>query len=79
MFALTIDDITGIALVPINMWYLNDVTIRGSFSNVKVVFIHVIHTLSRLGLDINFSKSDIVNITCDSFGDFELTKRFVRR
>ena len=63
--ALSIDDIARSVTSPINVWCPEDATIGGSPSSVKYDLAHIISALSRIGLDIDLSKYEVINISCN--------------
>ena len=65
LFSLGVDEIVRSIQSPLNFWYLDDATIGGPVDSVLADLQKVIPALSQIGLDVNPSKSELINVTCD--------------
>ncbi|CAE1316405.1 unnamed protein product [Acanthosepion pharaonis] len=77
LFAMAIDGVARSIASPFNIWYLDDATLWGSIEAVAADLRRVIPALSLLGLEINSSKSEIINLNY-SADDFESAIRDIR-
>ena len=64
LFALDVDAIAHYAKSPSNVWYLDDATIGGLPSSVFNDLKHIIPKLSKIVLEINPSKCELINVSC---------------
>ena len=62
IFALVIDDIACSVKSPVNIWYLDDVTIGGPAASIHTDLSYVIPALSAIRLEVSPSKSEITII-----------------
>ena len=76
LFALGVDEVARNVSTPLNIWYLDDANLGGSFDCVRKNIDFIIPGLSRIGLSINPDKSEIINIGCTS-DEFELAIRCI--
>ena len=67
LFALAVDDIACTVKSPVNMWYLDDATIGGTAASVHSDLSPVIPAHLFIGLEVNPSKSDTININSSNF------------
>ena len=65
LFALAVDDVARSVSSPLNIWYLDDATIGGPVETVANDIDNIIPGLASLGLEVNPSKSEIINIGLD--------------
>ena len=65
LFALGVNDIARSITTPINIWYLDDATVGGTLTAVCANLRHVVPALAEIGLIVNPTKSEIINIDCD--------------
>ncbi|CAE1249357.1 unnamed protein product [Acanthosepion pharaonis] len=77
LFAMAIDGVARSIASPFNIWYLDDATLGESIEAVAADLRRVILVLSLLGLEINSSKSEIINLNY-SADDFESAIRDIR-
>ncbi|CAE1162214.1 unnamed protein product [Acanthosepion pharaonis] len=77
LFAMAIDGVARSIASPSNIWYLDDATLGGSIEAVAADPRRVIPALSLLGLEINSSKSEIINLNYTA-DDFESAIRDIR-
>ncbi|CAE1272225.1 unnamed protein product [Acanthosepion pharaonis] len=70
IFAMAVDGVARSIASPFNIWYLDDATLGRSIEAVAADLRRVIPVLSLLGLEINSSKSEIINLNY-SADDFE--------
>lgn len=77
LFAMAIDGVARSIASPFNIWYLDDATLGGSVETVAADLQRVIPALSLLGLEINSSKSEIINLNY-SADDFKSVVRDIR-
>ena len=61
LFARSIDNDARSVTSTINVWYLADATIGGSTSSVRYYPAHIIPALSRIGLDIDLSRCEVIS------------------
>ena len=64
LFALGVDDIARSISSPVNLWYLDDVTLGGPVDIVLKDLRFIIPNLAAVGLIVNPSKSEIINVDC---------------
>ena len=76
LFALGVDEVARNVSTPLNIWYLDDANLGGSFDCVRKNLDFIIPALSHIGLYINPDKSDIINIGCTP-DEFELAIRCI--
>ena len=76
LFTLGVDEVARNVSTPLNIWYLDDANLGGSFDCVRKNLNFIIPALSRIGLSINFDKSEIINIGCTP-DEFELAIRCI--
>ena len=76
LFALAVDDIARSLSSPLNLWYLDDATIAGPVDTVLDDVSKIVPGLSAIGLDVNPSKSEIINIGLDDDSFIEVVSRF---
>ncbi|XP_029657503.1 uncharacterized protein LOC115231671 [Octopus sinensis] len=62
LFAICVNSIAHSVLSPINIWYLDDATICGPPCSVLEDLRVIIPALSSIGLEINFAKSEVINL-----------------
>ena len=67
LFALAVDEIARSVRSPINIWYLDDATIGGPAESVCEDLCRIIPMLSDIGLEVNPTKSEVSNVSCDNF------------
>ena len=67
LFAMAVDEIAKIFRSPINIWFLDDATIGGPMECVCEDLRRIISMLSDIGLEVNPSKSEVSNVSCDNF------------
>ena len=67
LFALAVDEIARSVRSPINIWYLDDATIGGPAESVCEDLRRIIPMLSDIGLEVNPTKSEVSNVSCDNF------------
>ncbi|CAE1328756.1 unnamed protein product [Acanthosepion pharaonis] len=77
LFDMAIDGIARSITSPFNIWYLDNATLGGSIATVAADLRRDIPALSLLGLEINSSKSEIINLNY-SADDFESAIRYIR-
>ncbi|CAE1314236.1 unnamed protein product [Acanthosepion pharaonis] len=77
LFLMAVDGVARSIVSPFNIWYLDDATLGGSIEGVTADLRRVIPALSLLGLEINTSKSEIINLDY-SADDFESFIRNIR-
>ena len=65
--ALAADKITRSVRSPINIWYLDDATIGSPVESICEDLRLIIPMLSNIGLEVNPSKSEVSNVSCDNF------------
>ena len=70
LFALAVDDIARSVSAPLNIWYLDDATLEGPVDKIIHDLGTIIPALSMIGLEINASKSEVVNLNPDAV-DFQ--------
>ena len=63
LFAPGVDDIANSITSPFNVWYLDDATIGGPHDPVIHNLPRVIAASARIGLEINPSKCELINIS----------------
>ena len=67
LFALAVDKIARSVRSPINIWFLDDAMIGGPVESVCDDLRRVIPMLSDIGLEVNPTKSEVSNVSCDNF------------
>ena len=67
LFALAAEEIARSVRSPINNWYLDDDTISGTVEGVCEDRRWIIPMLSDIGLEVNPTKSEVSNVSCDNF------------
>ena len=67
LFALAVDDIARSVRLPINIWCMDDATIGGPVESVCEDLRRIIPMLSDIGLQVNPSKLEVSNFSCDNF------------
>ena len=67
LFALAVDDLARSVSSPVNFWYLDDATIGGPCNTVVKDLQSLIPGLASIGLEVNPSKSEIINIDSTNF------------
>ena len=67
LFALAVDKIARSVRSPINIWYLDDTMICGPVESVCKDLRRIIPMLSDIGLEVNPTKSEVSNVSCDNF------------
>ena len=67
LFAFAVDEIVRSVRSSINIWYLDDATIGGPVEIVCEDLHLIIPMLSDIGHEVNPSKSEISNVSCDIF------------
>ena len=67
LFALAVDEIARGVRSPINIWYLDDATLGGPAESVCEDLRRIIPMLSDIGLEVNPTKSEVSNVSCDNF------------
>ena len=67
LFALAVDEIARSVRSPINIWYLDDATIGGPAESVCEDISRIIPMLLDIGLEVNPTKSEVSNVSCDNF------------
>ena len=67
LFALAVDEIARSVRSPINILYLDDATIGGPAESVCEDLRRIIPMLSDIGLEVNPTKSEVSNVSCDNF------------
>ncbi|CAE1272384.1 unnamed protein product [Acanthosepion pharaonis] len=77
LFWMAVDGVARSIASPFNIWYIGDATLGGSIEAVAADLRRVISALSLLGLGINSSKSEIINLNY-SADDFESAIRDIR-
>ena len=65
LFALGVDDIAKSITSPFNVWYLDDATLGGPPLTVIRDLTNILPALDRIGLEINPSKCELINISCN--------------
>ena len=65
LFSLAVDEIARSVRSPINVWYLDDATIGGPMESVCEDLRRI--SLSDIGLEVNPTKSEVSNVSCDNF------------
>jgi hypothetical protein len=77
LFALAIDNIARSVESPFNVWYLDDATIGGPVESIINDLTKIVPALTSLGLEVNPSKSEVINIDYD-FSGFEASMDQIR-
>ena len=70
LFSLAADDIARPVSAPLNIWYLNDATLERPVEKIIHDLGIIIPALSMIGLEINASKPEVVNLNLDAV-DFQ--------
>ena len=66
LFALAVDDAACSPTSKFNVWYLDDATIAGDADSVISDVRQVLPALARLGLEVNPTKSELINLGLSS-------------
>ena len=69
LFALTVDDIARFVKSPVNIRYFDDATIVCPAASVHTNLTYAILALSAIGLEVNLSKSEIININSSNLNN----------
>ena len=67
LFALAVDEIARSVRSPINIWYLDDATTGGPVKSGCEDLHRIIPMLSDIRLEVNPTKSEVSNVSCDNF------------
>ena len=62
LFSLAVDEISRAILSPLNIWYLDDVTMGGPSETVRQDLQSVIPLLSDIGLELNRTKCELISL-----------------
>ena len=66
LFALADDDIARSVSTPLIIWHLDDATLERPVDKIIHDLVSIIPALSTIGLEINASKSEVVNLNLDA-------------